>query len=283
MSAWPPRTGPTCRLLGGGFYDHTCPRSVMLISRGEFARPTPPPAEDSKGTAPGHLRIQTAASRLFEMTGSNAGSTRRHGPVEAVMMAVRHSRRKKVVVSEAVNPFYRIVLSTSPKTAPVARHHVPHAMARTTWPPWSGPSHAVSAAVVGKSNFSGTIQDFTSLFATARAQGAVSSSPLSGAADRAQDHGGLGRGHRHGRGQSWGCPVLRRTLYRIMTCRKETGAPDGPAHRRAHEDAAGRTGYVITLKAGTAIGRQKATLKHLLQPPVAPCAPWSTVPDRREG
>jgi glycine dehydrogenase subunit 1 len=86
--------------LGGGFYDHYVPSaSDMLISRGEFATAyTPYPPEASQGTLQAIFEYQTAVTRLFDMDCSNAGVYDGGTALyEAVMMAVRHTRRKTVV------------------------------------------------------------------------------------------------------------------------------------------------------------------------------------------
>ena len=107
-------TGLTC-FLGGGFYDHYIPAAVdAVISRGEFYTAyTPYQAEISQGTLQSIFEWQTAICRLTGMKAANAsmydGGTAIY---EAAMMAVRKTRRKKLIVCTSVSPIYRIMLKS---------------------------------------------------------------------------------------------------------------------------------------------------------------------------
>jgi glycine dehydrogenase subunit 1 len=202
-------------------------------------------------------------TRLFDMDCSNAGVYDGGTALyEAVMMAVRHTRRKTVVVSEAVNPIYRIVLSTYTKNLRLTLVTVPHAMGADDMAALARAVNAETAAVVVQNpNFFGVIQDFTALFTAARDQDAVSiiscypvlqtvlKTPGAMGADIATPKA------RSGLPLSFGGPFLG-----IMTCRKDLvrQMPGRIAGRT--RDAAGRTGYVLTLQAREQhIRRQKAT------------------------
>ena len=101
--------------LGGGFYDHHIPAAVdALISRGEFYTAyTPYQAEMSQGTLQSIFEYQTAICRLTGLDAANAsmydGGTALY---EAAMMAVRKTRRKKLIVCTSVSPIYRIMLKS---------------------------------------------------------------------------------------------------------------------------------------------------------------------------
>ncbi|MEF2230496.1 MAG: glycine dehydrogenase, partial [Pseudodesulfovibrio sp.] len=88
--------------LGAGFYDHYIPAAVdALTMRGEFYTAyTPYQPEASQGTLQAIFEYQTAVTRLFGMECANAsvydGGTALY---EAAMMAVRKTKRRKVVVS----------------------------------------------------------------------------------------------------------------------------------------------------------------------------------------
>ena len=109
--------------LGGGFYDHYVPAAVdALLRRGELYTPyTPYQPEVSQGTLQAIYEYQTAICRLTGMDVANAshydGAT---AAAEAVIMAYGHFRqkRKKVLVSRAVNPQYRAVMRTYMQGSP---------------------------------------------------------------------------------------------------------------------------------------------------------------------
>ena len=101
--------------LGAGAYSHYRPVIIdSLISRGEFLTAyTPYQAEISQGTLQSIFEFQTMICELTGMEVANAsmydGST---AAAEAVMMAVRLTGRRSVVIARSVNPEYREVLAT---------------------------------------------------------------------------------------------------------------------------------------------------------------------------
>src|SRR6202166_3105488 len=101
--------------LGAGAYAHYRPVIIdSLISRGEFLTAyTPYQAEISQGTLQSIFEFQTMICELTGMEVANAsmydGSP---AAAEAVMMAVRLTGRRSVIVAHSLHPEYREVLAT---------------------------------------------------------------------------------------------------------------------------------------------------------------------------
>ena len=101
--------------LGAGVYNHL--RSVVtdtILLRGEFLTSyTPYQAEISQGTLQAIFEFQTLVAELTGQEVANAsmwdGST---ATTEAVLMAERLTRRRRVLVARSVHPEYRQVLAT---------------------------------------------------------------------------------------------------------------------------------------------------------------------------
>ncbi|HML52698.1 MAG TPA: aminomethyl-transferring glycine dehydrogenase subunit GcvPA [Solidesulfovibrio magneticus] len=252
--------------LGGGFYDHYVPAaSDLLLSRGEFYTAyTPYQPEASQGTLQAIFEYQTAVCRLMDMECSNAGVYDGGTALyEALMMAVRHTRRKKAVVSETVNPIYRIVLATYTKNLHLDLVVVPHKNGLDDFEALTAAVDGDTAAIVVQNpNFFGSVQDFTALFDHARDKGAVSVISCYPVLQTVlKTPGAMGADIATAEGQSLGLPLSFGGPYLgIMTCKKSLvrQMPGRIAGRT--KDAAGRTGYVLTLQAREQhIRRQKAT------------------------
>src|SRR5215469_10905633 len=102
-------------LLGAGAYSHYRPVVVdSLILRGEFLTSyTPYQAEISQGNLQAMFEFQTLIAQLTGMEVANSslydGSTATN---EAVLMAMRLTRREHVVTAATVHPEYRQVTQT---------------------------------------------------------------------------------------------------------------------------------------------------------------------------
>jgi glycine dehydrogenase subunit 1 len=107
---------PECRVfMGAGSYDHHIPEITrQLLLRGEyFTAYTPYQPEISQGTLQTIYEYQTLVTRLLGMEVANASMyDGASGLAEALLMAVRITKRKKVAVSRAIHPHYRQVVET---------------------------------------------------------------------------------------------------------------------------------------------------------------------------
>lgn len=101
--------------IGGGYYDHYVPAAVTaLASRGEFYTAyTPYQPECAQGTLQALYEYQSSICALTEMEAANAslydGGTALY---EAAMMAIRVTKRKKIILDGGVSPIYRKMLRT---------------------------------------------------------------------------------------------------------------------------------------------------------------------------
>ena len=104
----------TC-FIGAGFYDHFAPAAVSdLIGRGEFLTAyTPYQPEVSQGTLQAIYEFQSSICKITGMDVSNAsmyeGGT---ALFEAALMAVRQTKRKKLVIAGGISPIYQRMLES---------------------------------------------------------------------------------------------------------------------------------------------------------------------------
>src|SRR6187399_131007 len=108
-------TGSVPSFLGAGAYRHHVPASVdHLIQRGEFLTSyTPYQPEIAQGTLQVLFEFQTQVAALTAMEVANAsmydGST---ATAEAVLMAMRVTRRNRAVLAGNLHPHYRETVET---------------------------------------------------------------------------------------------------------------------------------------------------------------------------
>lgn len=252
--------------LGGGFYDHHIPTPVdTLASRGEFATAyTPYQPESAQGTLQAIFEFQTAVCRLLDMDCANASVYDGGSAIfEAMMMAVRATKRRKLVIDEALNPIYRTMLASYTSNLQLELVTVPHKSGTSDIEALKSAVDGTCAAVVVQNpNFFGAIADFTDLFAHARTQkalGVISVYPVMQSVLKTP--GEMGADIAVADGQSIGQPLSFGGPYLgIMTCTKPLVRQIPGRIVGRTNDVDGRTGYVLTLQAREQhIRRAKAT------------------------
>jgi glycine cleavage system P protein (glycine dehydrogenase) subunit 1 len=253
-------------MLGAGAYTHYRPVAVdSLLSRGEFFTAyTPYQAEMAQGTLQAMFEFQTLITQLTAMDVSNAslydGST---AMTEAVLMALRITRRERVLVARTVHPEYRQVLDA----------YVRHQGFEVAELPWAASGqldpaklkealHPGAAAVVAQSpNFFGTLERTGEIAAAVHRAGAllivVITEPLSLAIVRPPVDADIVCGE----AQSFGVPVAFGGPYVGFLAAKEQFVRQMPGRLVGQtQDTEGRRGFVLTLATREQhIRREKAT------------------------
>jgi len=149
--------------MGAGSYDHFIPSIVdHMISRTEFYTAyTPYQAELSQGTLQATYEYQSMICELTGMDISNASLLDGGSAVaEAVSMASRITRKKKILLSKGVHPAYREVADTYGHPISLELKEIPLAGAVTDINALAEEIDEDTAAVVVQyPNFYGSIED----------------------------------------------------------------------------------------------------------------------------
>jgi glycine dehydrogenase subunit 1 len=251
----------TC-FLGGGFYDHHIPAAVdALISRGEFYTAyTPYQAEISQGTLQSIFEYQSAIARLTGMYAANASMYEGGTAIyEAAMMAVRKTKRKKLIVCTSVSPIYRIMLKSY-----TVNLHLDLVEADVTDPAEFEKllDKDTAGVILQNPDFFGRVHDYSKHFEMIHAikgLGILSATPIALAVVKSP--GEMGADIAVGEGQPLGIPLSFGGPYLgyMAASQKLVRTMPGRIVGRT-TDAEGRTGYCLTLQTREQhIRREKAT------------------------
>ncbi len=259
-------SGRLVSFLGAGFYDHYIPSAVdSLSSRSEFYTSyTPYQPECSQGWLQSIYEYQTAVCRLTGMEVSNAslydGGT---ALFEAVMMALRVTGRKKIIVDSGVNFIYRSILKTYISNLSVNLIETELSKNSVSSKDILSLIDNDTAAVVFQNpNFLGTVDDYSDIVGFAHERGALaveSVYPISLGLVKAPGEMGVdiavGEGQSLGNYLSFGGPYLGILACKKKFVRKMPGRVVGKT-----VDVEGKEGYVLTLQTREQhIRREKAT------------------------
>lgn len=259
-------TGGLISFLGGGYYDHYVPSAVSaLISRGEFYTAyTPYQPECSQGTLQALYEYQSSICTLTGMEVANAslydGGTALY---EAVMMAIRITKRKKIIMDGGVSPIYQKILKTYTKNlnyefmeTPVTHGHCDRLKISDLM------DTDTAAIILQNPNFFGSIDDHTDIVEKAHALGILvieSVYPISLGLIKTPGEMGAdivtGEGQSLGLSLNFGGPYLGFMTTKKKYIRKMPGRIIGQT-----VDSQGRRCFVNTLQAREQhIRRDKAT------------------------
>lgn len=253
--------------LGAGSYNHFVPEVIRhLLLRSEFYTAyTPYQPEISQGTLQAIYEYQTLTTRLLGMDVANASMYDGASALaEALLMAIRITKRKKVAVSRLVHPFYRRVVQTYLTAPGYEVVELPYRENGTTDPAALDDLEECAAVAIQSPNFFGCIEDLESLGNKVHADQktlfvTVFTEPL--AYGLIKNPGELGADIACGEGQSLGIPQSfgGPGLGMFAARQKHVRSMPGRLVGRT-TDKDGRPGFVLTLATREQhIRRERAT------------------------
>lgn len=253
-------------MLGAGAYSHYRPVVIdQMILRGEYLTSyTPYQAELAQGTLQAMFEFQTMMAQLTGMEVANSslydGSTATN---EAVLMAMRLTRRERVVMARTVHPEYREVVRTYARNLGVEVVEAPY---QSNGQLDSDRLEALvdvntAAVVVQSPNFFGALEEVDALAELAHQHGALLvaaiAEPLSLALVKPPSAADIVCGE----AQSFGVPVAFGGPYVGFLATREKYVRQMPGRLVGQTvDTEGRRGFVLTLVTREQfIRREKAT------------------------
>jgi glycine dehydrogenase subunit 1 len=255
--------------LGAGAYHHFIPTVVSnLVSRSEFYTAyTPYQPEISQGTLQAIFEYQTLMCQLTGMEVSNASMYDGASSLaEGVLMANRITRRKKVLLSQAIHPEYRRVIQTymAPDQQEIVLIPYQKEEGRTDKKIlFDLLKKDVSSVVLQTPNFFGVVEDLQSIGERIHDMGGLMIASFSEAAAYGilRPPGSMGADIVAGEGQSLGIPVSYGGPYLGVFATRERFVRNMPGRLVGETiDLEGKRGFVLTLATREQhIRRERAT------------------------
>lgn len=254
--------------LGAGAYRHYVPAAVQtIVSRSEFITPyTPYQPEISQGTLMTVFEYQTMMARIFEMDVVNAshydGAT---ATAEAALLAIKHTKRKKILVADTLHPEYRATLETILRPSGTEIVLIKHTSTGEIDIESLKQSCTKDAAgfIVQYPNFFGVIEDLKAMSDIVHASGGlfITSIPEPMSMGLIEAPGLLGADIVCAEGQSFGCGLNYGGPYLGIFAAKDKLLRMMPGRIVGETvDADGKRGYVLTFATREQhIRREKAT------------------------
>lgn len=252
--------------IGAGSYEHYIPASVSnLLGRSEFVTSyTPYQPEISQGTLQAIYEYQTLTTRLLGMEVANASIYDGASALaEALLMALRITRKRKVAVSSLVHPLYLRVVQTYLEPSGHEIAWLPYLDdGRTDLSKLDGMDD-LAAVAVQSPNFFGCIENLKQIGKMAHEKSALLvasfTEPLAFGLFKNPGIQGAdivcGEGQGLGIPQSFGGPVLGMFASKMKYVRSMPGRLVGKT-----TDMDGKRGFVLTLATREQhIRREKAT------------------------
>jgi len=252
--------------VGAGSYDHFIPASASyLLSRSEFVTSyTPYQPELSQGTLQAIYEYQTLIARLLGMDVSNASLYDGASALaEALLMAVRITKKNAVLLSSTIHPLYRRVVETYLAPTDCTIELLPMTQTGETDATTLSGKNDYAAVAVQSPNFFGCIENLASLAETTHENGSLFvasfTEPLTFGLYK--NPGSLGADIVCGEGQSLGIPrSFGGPGLGILTCRAKNVRHMPGRLVGKTVDREGRRGFVLTLATREQhIRREKAT------------------------
>ncbi len=252
--------------VGAGFYDHFIPAAVDAIAaRSEFYTAyTPYQPECSQGWLQAIYEYQTIICQLTGLDVSNAslydGGT---ALFEAMMMAVRHTGRNKIILDSGVNLIYRTMLYTYTSNLSIEFVEIPVVHGQSSRRDlFKHLDDKTAAVILQNPNFFGAVDDYSDVVGQVHKFGALAIAsvyPVSLGMLKAP--GEMGFDIATGEGQSLGIPLSFGGPYLGFMAAKSELVRQMPGRIvGATVDSEGKRGFVLTLQTREQhIRREKAT------------------------